>query len=196
MKLQATFLLILTFSIFAFSFVFIGSAFAQPSCQVLDKVGSKLDITLDLFGEIKKTKIDRVKAFLWIDAEKPESANMVASLEPRVSQLFGNFEQNPLLMGMMANYLDKELTFKSRSVVKTMEKDLYKVLGDVTSGQKKYPVDFNVSLQQVGKEQSRFATKVESDNFEKIIGAPGSAKGDFDLLFRTNKSISKELCAL
>jgi hypothetical protein len=173
-----------------------GEALAEARCQVLDKAASKLNITLDLFGDTRKTKVDNIKALLWIDPERPESARLVASLEPRVSQLFGNFEENPLLIGMLANYLDKELTFRSLSVVKREGSERYKVLGEVTSGKKKYPTDFNISLQQVGSQQSRFIAKVQSDNFEKVIGMPGSAQGDFDLIFKVNPVLGKDRCVL
>lgn len=179
------------------AFIFTASvASATPVCQVLDKSASKLDISLDLFGEIKKSKVEKVKAFLWIDPEHPEGANLEALLEPHISQLFGNFEDNPLMIGMLANFLDKDLVFKSSSVVKKADSDRYKVNGQVTSGNKKYPADFNVSLDKIRQNKSQFTAKVESDNFQKIIGVPGSAKGDFDLVFIAKPEISKANCRI
>jgi len=170
---------------------------AMPTCQVLDRASSKLDLTLDLFGAVKKTKVDKVQGFLWIDPERPEGARLIASMEPRVSQLFGKFEENPLLIGMLANMLDRPLLFRSTSVQKREgANSQYKVIGELTTGTKKYPADFSVSLTQVGDNQSRFATKVKSDNFEKFLGTPGTAQGDLDLIFRAKPGITKELCAL
>ena len=186
--------LIITFFLFPF-LICANICSALPSCQVLDKINSRLDITLDLFGDTKKAKVDNIRAFLWIDPKNPESANLVASLEPKVSHLFGKFEENPLLIGMLANMLDKQLVFQSTSVTKRDE-DRYKVKGNVTSGNKKYPADFSISLKQIGEKQSRFAAKVQSDNFEKYLGTPGTAQGDFDLIFKAQPEMKKEHCSL
>ena len=190
------FLLVFVLFLLTSSISLSAPVFALPVCQVLDKSASRLDITLNLFGDIKKTKVDKIKAFLWIDPENPEGANLAALLEPHISKLFGNFEDNPLLIGMIANFLDKHLIFRSVSVAKRNGEDNFKVKGLVTSGNKKYPADFNISLDQIGRVQSRFSAKVESKNFQEILGMPGSAKGDFDLLFRAKPELSKELCSL
>jgi hypothetical protein len=171
------------------------ASFAVPLCQVLDKAASKMNITLDLFGQVKKSKVDKIQAFLWVDPEMPESATLVAALQPEISKLFGDFESNPLLMGMMANFLDKELIFRSRSISK-QNAGTYKIIGQVSNGQQNFPANFNIASHSIGKLQSKFSAKVQSDNFQKILGAPGSAMGDFELLFKSRPELSKQSCSL
>lgn len=196
LKTNISSFLLLLLVLLLFSMFLSSNLYALPVCQVLDKSASRLDITLDLFGDIKKTKVDKIKAFLWIDPEAPEGANLAALLEPHISKLFGNFEDNPLLIGMLANFLDKDLTFRSISVAKRKGEDQFKIKGQVTSGNKKYPADFNISMDQIGQRQSRFSAKVESKNFQEILGTPGSAKGDFDLVFKARPELTKENCSL
>ncbi len=170
------------------------TAFATPTCQVLDKAASKLDLTVDVFGNTRKSKIDQIKAFLWIDPSQPETASLSASLVPQLSKLFGNFEENPLMIGMLANMLDNEILFRSLSIQKGATN--YEVTGKVISGEKTYPADFSVMAKEIGNSQSRFLAKVQSKNFQKVIGTPGYANGNFDMVFRTKSGISKEECRL
>lgn len=171
------------------------NASALPVCQLLDRSSSKLDLTLDIFGNTKKTKIDDIKAFLWIDPENPESARLSAVMRPKISKVLGNFEDNPLMIGMLSNLLDQELIFRSQSVLAS-KNDNFHVTGKVTTGVKNFPADFMISSKGVSKNLSRFVAKVQSDNFQQVLGTPGSAKGDFELVFKTQAGLLQEQCRL